>query len=132
MSATGLDITIACHDHDTKDQILDLLSGLSTSDLKGPSDADGLLHLLTHGYPQRDVYEGRDGRWYVTYGGGEVDLESVLTLVRAGKINSKYSDVPRGMYYVGRTIDVPRTMEARRKHGKNANIVHVGDPADLQ
>jgi hypothetical protein len=89
-------------------------------------NAAQLLRLLTD--EDREVYQGRDGGWYVTRG-GETTVEAVQALLDGGHIRSKYSDLPHGMYTTGRTIDVQRTLEARKRLGtKNAGLVYVGDP----
>ena len=51
------------------------------------SDPDALLRLLnmpaesSEGPQRRDVYNGADGRWYVTFGGGERPERTVLELL---------------------------------------------------
>jgi hypothetical protein len=89
-----------------------------------------LLDLLTNGQPHREVYHGRDGGWWVTYGGGEVSADAVRALVEGGHIVSVYSDCPKDAYHVGRTLDVARTMAERQKHQrrKDAPKIYVGDP----
>ena len=90
-------------------------------------DAQQLLHLLTNGHPHREVYRGRDGGGFVTYGGGETTAEVVESFIDAGHIKSVYSSIPTEAYHVGRTWDCERTMEARKKHGKGARNYFVGD-----
>ena len=92
------------------------------------TDPQELFDLLTHGPSHRRVYHGRDGRWFVTYGGGEVSADAVLTLRREGKIISVYSNCPTEAYHVGRTVDWKRSMERRKAKGKKVPVVYVGDP----
>lgn len=82
--------------------------------------ADWLLDILTNSIPHREVYHGQRGGWWLTYGGGEVSPEAVHELVARGAIVSVYSNCPNGSYHVGRTLDIDRTMEARKKFGKGA------------
>ncbi len=89
--------------------------------------AIALLALLRDGNPHREVYRARDGGWFVTYGGGEVAADAVQELVRAGLVHSVYSNCPADSYHVGKTLDVERTREARRIHGKKAPLIYVGD-----
>jgi hypothetical protein len=49
----------------------------------------------------------------------------VFDLIQRGVIRSRYSDCPDEAYYAGKTIDIPRSLEARKKHGKNAALVYV-------
>lgn len=84
-------------------------------------NAAALLDLLTNGTPHREVYLAGDrSGWYVTYGGGEVSAEAVAELVRDGKIQSVYADLPDECYHVGKTLDTVRTQAERRIHGKGA------------
>lgn len=39
---------------------------------------------------ERDMYKGQDGRWYVTYGGGEVDAETAREAIAKGALARKY------------------------------------------
>lgn len=87
-----------------------------------------LIEILTHGEPHREVYRAQDGSWYVTYGGGSVSADVVRELVQQGVIASVYSDCPTDAYHVGRTYDTERTLEARKKLGKQAPNYYVGDP----
>ena len=92
--------------------------------------ARALLDLLTNGHPHRNVYRADNGSgWYVTRGGGKVDVEAVRELVAGGHIRSVYSDCPDDCYHVGRTLDVGRTLEERKKHrrAKDAPLIYVGD-----
>lgn len=88
-------------------------------------DADWLLDILTNGTPHREVYHGRDGGWFVTYGGGEISFNVVRGLIDRGLIVSVYSDCPLDAYHVGRTMDIQKTMDARKKHGKGAPAVYI-------
>jgi hypothetical protein len=93
--------------------------------------ASALLDLLTNGHPHREVYIAGNGsgEWYVTHGGGQVDVEAVRELVAGGHIKSVYSDCPNDCYHVGRTLDVERTIEERKKHrrGKDAPKIYMED-----
>jgi hypothetical protein len=92
--------------------------------------AAALLDLLTNGQPHREVYIANDrSGWWVTYGGGQVDEAAVRELVAGGHIRSVYSDCPNDCYHVGRTLDVARTMEERKKHRrrKDAPLIYVQD-----
>ena len=92
-------------------------------------EAERLLHILRDAYPHREVYRAKnESGWYVTYGGGKFTYSVVLELIDEGYITSVYSDCPFEMYHVGRTIDVVRTMEERRKYKrKDAPLIYVGD-----
>lgn len=93
-------------------------------------DATWLLELLTNGVPHREVYHARDGGWFVTYGGGQVSAGAVQSLIDSKLIASVYNNCPADAYHVGRTLDIERTMEERKKHhrGKDAPKIYVGDP----
>jgi hypothetical protein len=95
--------------------------------LKLTPDARKLFEVLRNGRPHREVYHGRDGGWFVTYGGGAVSASAVRELVTAGLVASVYSNCPTDSYHVGRTLDVERTLAARRLW-KRAAHVYVGDP----
>ena len=94
--------------------------------------AKALLDLLTNSdsHPHRHVYRGvNNGGWYVTYSGVQVDEAAVHELVFDGYIRSAYSDCPNDCYHVGRTIDIVRTIEERKKHRrhKDAPLIYVED-----
>jgi hypothetical protein len=91
--------------------------------------AASLFTLLRDGAPHREVYRGRDGGWFVTYSGGEVSADAVRELVKARLVRSVYSNCPADSYHVGKTVDVERTTEARRLHGKHAPLIYVDDPS---
>lgn len=94
------------------------------------TDAAALLLLLTHGQPHRQVYRAGNGSgWYVTYSGERVSANAVEALVKAGKVQSVYSDCPDKMYHVGKTLDVQATMQERKKHrrGKDARKIYTDD-----
>jgi hypothetical protein len=97
-------------------------------------DAVALLDLLTNRtlqHRKREVYRADNGSgWYVTYSGGKVNVDAVRELVAGGHIRSVYSDCPNDCYHVGRTLDVARTIEERKKHrrGKDAPKIYVDDP----
>jgi hypothetical protein len=93
-------------------------------------DADWLLNILTNEVPHREVYRGRDGGWWLTRGHGEVPPEAVAELLRRGAIVSVYSDCPTDSYHVGRTIDIPRTLAARKKLGKAAPHIYTDTSTD--
>lgn len=93
--------------------------------LPSERDADWLLNILTNDIPHREVYRGRDGGWWLTYGHGEVPAEAVRELVRRGAIVSVYSNCPNDAYHVGQTIDIDRTMAARKKLGKSAPTYYI-------
>lgn len=90
-----------------------------------PRNADWLLGVLTNETPHREVYRGQNGGWWLTRGHGEVPAEAVRELVRRGAIVSVYSNCPDDAYHVGRTLDVDRTMEARKRLGKGAPEYYV-------
>jgi hypothetical protein len=93
------------------------------------TDPQRLLALLNDGHdPRREVYVSADGDWFVTYGGGEVDRHAVTDLVRSGKIVPKYSDIPNGCFYTGKTIDTERTKVMRKLRGKKHPLCYVGEP----
>lgn len=90
-------------------------------------DAAQLLCVLQTNHPHREVYKARDGGWFVTYRGGEVDPAAVHRLVAEGEIQKVYSDGADNTFHIGRTWDVARTMAARKELGKNAPDYFVGD-----
>ena len=82
--------------------------------IKSNGDADKLLELLTRGIPHREVYRAQNGSgWYVTYGGGQWSEAAVRILIKAGAIQSVYSDCPNDAYHVGKTLDIKATLAAR-------------------
>lgn len=85
------------------------------------TDPDDLYKLLRDGQPHREVYRGQSGRWFVTYGGGEVACSAVEELVERELIHSVYSNCPRDGYHVGKTLDVGATNEERKKHRRRAD-----------
>ena len=94
-------------------------------------DAYALLQMLRTAIPHREVYVAGDGsgRWFVTYNGGQVSAGAVHELVEGGHIRSVYSKCPNDCYHVGRTLDIERTIEERKKHrrAKDAPLIYVGD-----
>lgn len=86
--------------------------------------ADDLLVLLHEG---REVYRAQDGQWFVTRGGGPFSDDTVQRLVKAGTIQSVYSNCPKDAYHIGKTWDYDRTMALRKKVGKVPQVF-VGDP----
>lgn len=96
--------------------------------LPGDNEARRLLHLLTTATPHREVYRGRDGGWYLTYGGGPFSEIAVRLLLERKQIQQVYSSLPDDAFHVGRTWDCERTMAARKKLGKSAPDYFVGDP----
>lgn len=90
-------------------------------------DEDELLELLTNGDPPREVYRAAKGGWYVTYGGGRTTAQAVDNLFKAGKIHSVYSNCPHDAYHVGRTMDIDKTLEERKRLGNNKVKIYVGD-----
>jgi hypothetical protein len=74
------------------------------------SDPDALLRLLklpadgsTTGPQERRVYRAADGRWFVTFGGGEWPERTVLELMARGEIRPVFNDPSMGVYNVIRT-----------------------------
>lgn len=68
--------------------------------------------------------------WTLTRTGGvRVDRKLVERLAAEGIIRSVYSNCPRDSYHLGRTLDVDRTLESRKRLGRKDIRVHVGDPA---
>jgi hypothetical protein len=97
--------------------------------------ADELLRLLTAGDKPRQVYRAANGSgWYITYTGTRVSVTAVDALLRAGKIQSVYSDCPRDTYHVGKTLDVKTTIEERKKHrrGKDAPKIYTDGSREPQ
>lgn len=88
-------------------------------------DAQQLLDLLTHGESHREVYRGRDGGWFVTYGGGQVDAEAVRDLVTRGLIHSVYNNIPDQVYHVGKTLDCTATTAERAKHRRKKDAPRI-------
>ena len=74
------------------------------------SDPDALLLLLkmraegARGPQARDVYKAADGRWRVTYGGGEWPERTVLELMARCEIRPVFNDPSMGVYNVIRTL----------------------------
>lgn len=89
-----------------------------------PSPADDLLRLLRQSKPHRQVYEGQDGGWYVSYGGGRTTRQAVDELVARGVIVRCYSDSD-GMYHVGKTLDVEATTRERKRLGNRTARVYL-------
>lgn len=87
--------------------------------------ADGLLELLLRTDHQREVYKAGGGGWWVTYGGGETTHEAVQVLLDRGAIRDKYSDLKGEVYHPGQTIDMPATMERRKREGRKAPLVYI-------
>jgi hypothetical protein len=54
----------------------------------------------TTGPQPRDVYKAADGRWRVTYGGGEWPERTVLELMARGEIRPVFNDPSLGLYIV--------------------------------
>jgi hypothetical protein len=77
------------------------------------SDPDELLQLLKipadglTGRQQRDLYKSANGRWRVTFGGGEWPERSVLALMARGDIRPVFNDPSLGFYIVSRTRQPP-------------------------
>jgi hypothetical protein len=53
---------------------------------------------------ERDVYKAADGRWRVTFGGGEWPERTVLELMARGEIRPVFNDPSMGVYNVSRTM----------------------------
>lgn len=87
------------------------------------NERDRLVKLLSD--PERDLYQGQDGSWNVTRGGGEFSRAVVAELVAEGVIRSKYNNCPDQCYHIGKTIDIDATMAARKKLGKKAPTVYA-------
>jgi hypothetical protein len=74
------------------------------------SDPDELLQLLnipaegSIGPQQRDLYKAADGRWYVTFGGGEWPERTVLELMARREIRPVFNDPSLGLYIASRTM----------------------------
>ena len=90
-------------------------------------NAHELVCLLKAGAPHREVYRAQGGGWFVSYGGGAVSPEVVHELISSGEIHPVYSNCPNDAFHVGRTLDVERTLEARRELGKHAPRYYVED-----
>lgn len=88
------------------------------------ANSDWLLDILTRD-PDRFIYRGRDGGWWLTKSRGELDPNVVRDLIRRGAIVSCYSDCPDDAYHVGKTIDIPRTMEERKKHRRKRDAPKI-------
>lgn len=71
------------------------------------------------------------GRWYLTYGRGEVAPGVVSNLVAKGLVRPRYSDMPNDAFTVERTIDVPAS-KAARDAGQKRAIVYVEEAAALK
>jgi hypothetical protein len=78
------------------------------------SNPDALLRLLmmpaegsTEPQP-RNLYRSADGRWYVTYGGGEWPERTVLELVARDEIRPVFNDPSMGVYNVARARSAPQ------------------------
>jgi len=78
--------------------------------------------------PSLHVYRSKDNRWFLTYGGGEVNPNAIKTLVARKRLFPVYSSCPEDAYHIrNETFDVERTMAYRTKTGRYANF-NVGDP----
>jgi hypothetical protein len=60
-----------------------------------------------------DVYKGRDGNWYVTYGGGQASNQAVHTLRVKGEIEPTYPDCLDCYSLPSRAADVRHKIAAR-------------------
>lgn len=89
--------------------------------------ADELMDILAKD-PDRFIYRGCDGGWFLTKRRGELNSEIVWDLIRRGAIRSRYSDCPNEAYHAGKTIDITLSLAARKKFGKGAPLVYI----DLQ
>ncbi len=97
------------------------------------SEARRLLEILTNHVRHRNVYRAQNGSgWYVTQGGGPFSEKAVKKLVASRSVGSVYSDCPNDAYHVGRTYDVARTLEARKRTGNRSVDIYVEDPLALQ
>ncbi len=84
-----------------------------------------ILDLLRQPEPHRHLYRGRDGNWYVSYGGGKVSAEVAQAVIASGEVNSVYSDCPNDSYHVGRTLDVVATTAIRKTPGNRDTKVYL-------
>lgn len=88
-------------------------------------NAQALLELLSSGPHDREVYIGRDGKWYVTHGGGEWPLSAVMELRKEKHIRAVYSSLPNESFHVGKTLDTDATLKQRKLHGKHGAKVYL-------
>lgn len=88
-------------------------------------EADYFLAILRSADPHRELYRGRNGAWYITYGAGQVPLSVVHEIVRSGAVRSVYSDCPHDSYHVGQTIDCHATRELRKKPGNRHAKIYL-------
>lgn len=93
-------------------------------------DAESLFRALKRSNTVKHIYayKADAGGWYLTYGKGRTTRAAVMELVRQGRIQSVYSNIPGDCYHIGRTWDCERTLAARKEIGKGAPDYFVGDP----
>lgn len=86
-------------------------------------EPDHLLALMDEDR-RREPYLGQDGRWHLTYSGGEVTKAAIDALVARGILRPKFKGGD-GFYTRDRTIDVEATRVARKATGKRTTIVYA-------
>jgi hypothetical protein len=92
-------------------------------------EAERLLHILRTATPHREVYRSRTGEcWRVNHRGGRFSANAVRELFDGGYIQSVWSNCPYDAYHIGRTVNVDRSKAERKKRGKSAPTIFVGDP----
>lgn len=89
-----------------------------------PLDAEQLLAILRDGVPHREVYEGQDGGWYVTYGGGKTSPEAIRVLLDRKMIVKVYDEYD-GSFHIGRTLDMTATKAETKKFGRRGKLVYT-------
>ena len=87
-------------------------------------DAAAILTLMESDSKRREIYQGRNGRWYITYGGGEISYSAIKQLLDAGHIRPTYLGV-LDCFTAGKTFDMDRTLERRKETGRKDILVYV-------
>lgn len=62
----------------------------------------------------RDIYQGQDGNWYITHGGGQVDAATLDRMVKSGSLVRTYDECADS-FTIGKTMAVSATTEARKR-----------------
>ena len=65
------------------------------------------------------------GNWFITYGGGRVSRSLIDDLRKRGVLRPVYSNTNDALWLKSQTIDIERSKEARRRHGRLADLVYV-------
>lgn len=73
----------------------------------------------------KEVYRSRYGTWHLTFTKDvQVSYEAVKALIQRGIIRLSYSDC-QDSYTMGQTLDVKKTLEARKLSGDRHARIYV-------